>query len=201
MVEMNNKLVILDSDGVLLNWEYAFNLWIQDLGLVVVPGTEKVYDLSIKYGITKANCRNLVKKFNHSVSIGYLPAMRDAVYNITKLAEEGYRFIVISSLSTDDDPGRLRTQNLKKVFGDVFDRFIYLDTGDDKDDALSEFQDSNLFWIEDKIENAEAGLKAGLRPILLAHGHNFEYNNLMIPVKKNWNEIYNYIKEQDANCN
>lgn len=195
----NKKKMVCDADGVLVNWEYAFNLWVQDLGLVPVPGTEKVYDLSVKYGISKENCRNIVRKFNSSISIGYLPAMRDSVEYVTRLSQEGYVFDVVTSLSLDPFAQKLRTQNLKKLFGNVFDQIHYLDTGANKDEVLfNNYYNSGLIWIEDKIENANAGFVYGLKPILLAHGHNFEYRNEYIPVAKNWKEIYDMVKESET---
>jgi hypothetical protein len=83
--------------------------------------------------------------------------------------------------------------NLHKLFGDAFDRIVCLDTGADKDEALIEYEGTGYYWIEDKVENAEAGYKAGLNCLLLEHGHNFEYNHPQIKLVKNWKHIYNII--------
>ena len=68
-----------------------------------------------------------------------------------------------------------------------------LDTGADKDQALSEYADSGCWWIEDKPENAQVGLKLGLRSMLMEHGHNMDYVNNQIPVVKNWRQAYDLI--------
>jgi hypothetical protein len=85
--------------------------------------------------------------------------------------------------------------NLEKLFGKTaFEKVICLDTGADKDSALAPYKDSGLFWIEDKLENAEVGLNLGLRPVLVEHG--FNMNDSIKPgIKKvvNWKEIYEYI--------
>ena len=52
--------------------------------------------------------------------------------------------------------------NLEKLFGPAaFTKLVCLATGAPKDEALAEYKGSNYFWIEDKLENAEAGLEAG----------------------------------------
>jgi hypothetical protein len=86
--------------------------------------------------------------------------------------------------------------NLRKVFGNAVESVICLDTGADKDEALEPYQNSNMWWIEDKPENADVGHKLGLRSILVEHGHNMNhlcnYN-----VAKNWRQIYDIILTGD----
>ena len=72
----------------------------------------------------------------------------------------------------------------------IFEEIICLDTGADKDEELAKYAGSEYYWIEDKYANCEAGLRCGLRPILMEHGHNMEYSHPMIPRVKNWKEIY-----------
>ena len=35
---MKDKIIIVNSDGVLLDWEWAFNVWIQEQGFERVKG-------------------------------------------------------------------------------------------------------------------------------------------------------------------
>ena len=46
--------------------------------------------------------------------------------------------------------------------------------------------------IEDKPENVEWGIDAGLKGILVEHGHNMNYKG-KANIVKNWEEIYNLI--------
>jgi FMN phosphatase YigB (HAD superfamily) len=185
------KLILVDADGVLLNWEYAFAIWMEQHGHEKQPGSEFVYDIGERYGISRDQGRKLIKLFNESAAIGFLPPLRDAMYYVKRLHEEhGYVFHCITSLSLDVNAGRLREMNLRKLFGDtVFEQIICLDTGADKHDALSEYQDSGCWWIEDKPENADVGLALGLKSILVEHGHNMNHE-CPYPVVKNWREIY-----------
>jgi hypothetical protein len=70
---------------------------------------------------------------------------------------------------------KAREANLKQYFGDAIESVICLDCGADKDDALAQYKDSGMFWIEDKPENVEAGMKVGLRGILIDHEHNTDW--------------------------
>jgi hypothetical protein len=153
--------------------------------------------MSERYNVSKDQIRKLIKVFNESAAIGFLPAMRDAMYYIKRLHEEfGYRFHAITSLSLDPNAQKLREMNIHKLFGPTaFERIVCLDTGADKDEALEEYEGTGCWWIEDKPENAKAGYKAGLKCLLLEHGHNMNYYHPGITIVKNWKEIYHIVTE------
>jgi len=189
---MKNKLILTDADGVLFDWEYAFDQWMRKHEYTVeVTGD---YRMDIKYGLDRKETMRLIRMFNESAVIRKLPPLRDAIHYVKKLHQEhGYIFHCITSLSRDDYSQHLRTKNLREMFGDsVFDKYVYLDTGADKDEVLEEYRDSECYWIEDKPENAEVGLSVGLNSILVDHEHNRDYTGNAVRVK-NWREIYNII--------
>ena len=185
------SLILVDADGVILDWEYAFSVWMEQHGFVKTEGSQFIYDIGKRYGIDHEQGRKLIKIFNESAAIGFLPPLRDAMYYVKRLHEEhGYVFHCITSLSLDANAGKLREMNLRKLFGKTaFEKIICLDTGADKHDALEPYRDSGCWWVEDKIENAEVGLELGLRSILMEHGHNMNHE-CPYPVVKNWREIY-----------
>ena len=189
--------ILTDVDGVLLNWEYAFNVWMKNYGYVERTGLEvaNTYDMGERYGIHFDQRAKLIKMFNESAAIGFLPPLRDAIHYVQKLHKEhGYVFHVITSLSLDHNVQALREQNLIKLFGEgVFEKFVYCDTGADKDEALEPYRSCGDIWIEDKIENAELGVKLGLDSVLIEHGHNMHHKS--IPLMKNWKEVYTYVTE------
>ena len=189
------QLILVDADGVLLNWEYAFAIWMEQHGHEKQPGAEFVYDIGDRYGISREQGSKLIKLFNESAAIGFLPPLRDAMYYVKRLHEEhGYVFHCITSLSNDVNAQRLREMNLNKLFGETaFERVTCLETGADKNYALEEYAGSGCWWVEDKPENAEVGLDLGLHPLLMEHGHNMDYNNPVISRVKNWREIYGIV--------
>ena len=195
-----NKVILADCDGVLLDWEYAFNIWMQEHGFEEVPGSKLSYEMDERYGIPKEQVRKLIRLFNESAAIGFLPALRDAMYYVKRLHEEhGFRFHCITSLSTDPNAVKLREQNLSKLFGKTaFERVVCLPTGADKNEALEEYRDTGCYWIEDKPVNAEAGHAVGLRSLVIEHGHNMHYYHEHITLVKNWRDVYEIVTSQSV---
>jgi len=194
---MKDSVILVDADGVLLNWEYAFAVWMETHGFKKVPGGDLNYDIGKRYGIDKDQGKKLIKMFNESASIGFLPPLRDAMYYVKRLHEEfGYVFHCITSLSTDPAAAKLREMNLAKLFGDtVFEKVVCLPTGADKDEALLPYKDTGCWWVEDKYDNALVGHNLGLRSILMEHGHNMHWYHEDIPIVKNWREIFERITQ------
>lgn len=187
-----DKVILTDVDGVLLNWGYAFDIWMRQKG--ARPANPFEYSIDKMYDIDKAEGKQLIRFFNESSAIGFLPPLRDAIHYVRKLHEQhGYVFHVITSLSLDQNSQNLRTMNLYKLFGEtVFERLVYLDTGADKDEVLAEYKDTGYIWVEDKVENAIAGDKVGLESLVMEHGYNM--NDPNFPMMKNWKDIYQYLE-------
>lgn len=196
------KVILTDCDGVLLDWEEGFSVWMEHHGHELVEGYQFMYEMNERYGITKDQARKLIKTFNESAAIGFLPPLRDAQYYVKMLAEKHqFKFVVLTSLSLDPYAKELRIRNLNKIFGDCFLDVICLETGADKNIALFELATKYMgnFWIEDKPENVMAGVDAGFKGILIQHGHNMDFQDTF--VAKKWEDIYNLVTrhEQDEN--
>ena len=192
---MKNRIILTDADGVCLDWEYSFDVWMRQHGFNKVDGGNLKYNIGTRYGIDAEQGRKLIKIFNESAHMGFLPPLRDAMYYVKRLHEEfGYVFHCITSLSTDPNAKKLREMNLAKLFGSTaFEKVVCLATGADKDEALKPYESTGCWWIEDKPENAMVGKSMGLRSILMEHPHNESYQNDSIPRVKNWREIYELI--------
>ena len=193
---MKEKALLVDCDGVLFDWEYAFGQWMKRHGYEVDPNFQNEYLMDAKYGLEKAEAKRLIRMFNESAWIRKLPPLRDAIHYVKKLhSEHGYVFHAITSLSNDDYSQHLRTKNLREMFGDsVFEKYVYLDTGADKDEVLKEYEGTGCYWVEDKPENALVGKSLGLESLLMDHKHNQgEYSG--ITRVRNWKEIYNIVVE------
>jgi len=185
------KLILTDVDGVLLDWETAFHDWMEMQGFV--RGAINSYDMHVVYNQRKEHVKELVREFNNSAWMCCLNPLRDAVDGVQRLADKGYRFGVITSLSLDPYAGQLREENLKKHFGDVFEFVTCLDTGADKDEALLPYKGSGLYWIEDKPENAKLGADLGLNTFMLRHAHNANFSYDGVKSVDNWTQIVNLI--------
>ena len=84
-----SKIILTDIDGVVLNWEYAFGEYMEFQGHQPVEGHNKYYSVRQKYNLpTDASGDLVIKTFNESAAIGFLPPLRDAQYFIKKLHEQ-----------------------------------------------------------------------------------------------------------------
>ena len=190
MDDEKERKILTDVDGVLLDWESAFTAWMGERGYT--PVNPEVYKQSVRYNIEQEFADSLVQTFNESAWMGYLKPLRDSVNVLDQFSASHWHFECITSLSTDHWAGELRRTNLNRWFSNTVRRVRCIATGADKDDILKEYEPGH-WWIEDKPENCEAGLRAGHKPILIDHPFNQEYNNPDVIRVKDWQEIYNII--------
>jgi FMN phosphatase YigB (HAD superfamily) len=192
---MKDRVILTDADGVLLDWQSGFDQWMAvTQGLTLLKGGEHGYNISDRFDVSEDQGFQLVCEFNNSVEVAGLAAFRDAKEYVSKLHDQGYVLHVITSLSLQTLARKFRLMNLEMIFGtEVIQRLVCLDTGADKNQALSGYAGSGLYWIEDKISNADAGHQLGLKSILIDHGYNQVDGDLPYPRVENWKEIYQII--------
>ena len=182
--------ILTDVDGVLLNWEDAFTSWMAKRDYT--PKVQNQYSQNIRYDISKEESNALVTMFNDSAWMGWLRPLRDAVITLPKFKEAGYEFECITSLSDDYYSAKLRQHNLHDHFQNNIGKCICLEQGGDKDEILKEYEPGH-WWIEDKPENCEAGLKAGHNVIIMSHPYNEHYDNPLVFRVNSWSEIFELI--------
>ena len=194
-----DKIILTDADGVLVNWNDGFDKFMSSKGFTRIPNTDKDYAISARYGVSNHQGMEFVKEFNESRKIADLEAFADSVEYVIKLANRGFRFIVVTSLSDHPDAHEYRTTNLHNLFGDVFDEINCITMGANKAEILTRWIDSEYFWIEDHMRQAEAGHEAGLKPILISHPYNDHYQNDLFPkvsFKSPWEDIYKMVCDE-----
>ena len=192
----NKRLILTDADGVILAWDYAFGIWMESHGYKPIDQGNRHYSIATRFDISQKKVGELIKQFNESAAMGFLPALRDAVFYIKRLHEEhGYEFHCITSMSRDPNAVKLREMNIRKLFGDTaFSKIVCLDTGAPKHSVLEKYNGMGLYWVEDNYKNCVAGLEYGLKPILMEHGFNmFEPIPEGVTKVTSWREIYNII--------
>lgn len=191
-----NKIILTDADGVLLNWVKGFETFATARGYPRKPGTANDYRIHTGHGIPFELAQSLIKEFNESPEVEYLEAFADSVEYVKKIAELGFRFTVVTSISDHPNSKIYRTKNLQKHFGDVFDDVVCLKIGASKANALMKWAGTGYFWVEDHMRQAEAGYEAGLSPLLINHPYNHHYETDLfpkIPVESPWKHIFNRV--------
>ena len=208
MPTSNNRIILTDVDGVLLEWENHFTKWMLQKSYFdehgnryyphkLLPDKQNTYEMAERFGVTKDEIRALIREFNRSAWMGTQRPMLESQTWVKLLSAEGWTFIPITSQTLDIPAQELRKSRLKEIFGEkVFVNFIILDTGSHKDEALKEFTNTGLWWIEDKFSNAKQGLEYGLKPLLYNHSYNQGFDHPMISRVNNWKHIYEIINEK-----
>lgn len=186
-----DKLILTDCDGVLLDWDYHFYKWLKETEGYERLGPE--YNIGKAIGVAQKTGAKFVNLFNRSEYMKTLSPMRDAIKYVRKLHEEhGYIFHVITSQTNCRLAQEYRKENLRNVFGEVFDGFTILNTGQDKDVSLKKWEGTECFWVEDKATNIKMGNDVGLRGILIDHTWN-KTCSYECDRANNWKDVYNII--------
>jgi len=201
-MQTSNRIILTDVDGVLLEWEHHFTKWMLQRTLFddkgaryhpyrLLPNKENTYEMAERFGLTKSQIRREIREFNRSAWMGTQRPMLESQTWVKLLAAEGWTFIPITSQTSDIPAQQLRKKRLGELFGEhIFTNYHILGTGADKDSALAEFHNTGLYWVEDKPHNAVAGLKYGLKPILIDHPYNQDFDHPDVIRVSNWKEIH-----------
>lgn len=192
------KIILTDADGVLINWNDAFTSFMESKGHPRLAGTDNEYSISVRHNVSMHDAMAYVKEFNESSAIEHIKPFADSVEYVGKLAELGFRFIVVTSISDHPDSKIYRTRNLQSIFGDVFDDVHCIAQGASKATILLDWADTGYFWIEDHMRQAEAGHEAGLKTVLINHPYNHHYTTDLFPrvsYETPWQEIYDLVRK------
>lgn len=192
--------ILTDVDGVLLNWEDSFHAWMAANGFIV--DNKDSYEIFECYkGVGEAEMHALIKTFNASAAMGFLPPVDDAPYWVDKMfLKHDVRFHAITSMGSDHYAQKLRRMNLDNVFGDpsVFDEVTILPCGADKTEVLSQYKGSGLIWLEDNIKNAVIGANLGLKVYLFNRSYNQETeHDPWFTRVDDWEQLYKNIFQAD----
>jgi len=189
----DNKFILCDVDGVLLDWAAGFDKWMFKKGYTYKDSTAYLMEDRFE-NLTHDEGKKFIKEFNESEDIGDLEPLRDAVVGVRVLYSLGYNFATISSHSSLDEACERREECLSRIFGkEIFSSYIHLDTGADKDTVLERYNTLDYWWIEDKTENALAGAKVGLRSLLMHHDFNASDNHEELTRVHTWEDIVRVI--------
>ena len=189
-----DKIILTDIDGVVFDWHTAFVRWMELQGYSSTGIIHHDAEIHNEFGISLQEANVKREEFNASMACSVLEPMRQSQEYIKKLHEEGFHFIAITSLSDKPIAQYYRYLNLEDYFDtDVFVDVRCLPAGAPKLDAMMDFENSELIYIDDRISNLEDALKVGLNPVLMKHAYNIHYQNKKVHQVANWADIYKYV--------
>jgi len=166
-------LVLLDCDGVLLDYVAGFREFLKDrYGLSLAAEGPCGFDMEVWTGLPRAEIRKVINDFNGGAETGFdsLPPMPGALEGVSRLLGSGYRLQVLSSADAGGSSVRSRLKNLETIFGDVFEEVTLIGLGGSKREILSRFEPAE--WVDDHLPNAIAGIGAGHRCHVIRQSHN-----------------------------
>ena len=131
----NNRIILTDVDGVLLEWENHFTEWMLQrsyfdnevgegyVGKKVYPyklldNKQNTYEMAERFGLSKTAIRKEIREFNKSAWMGTQQPMPDSQTWVKLLAAEGWTFIPITSQTSDIPAQLLRKKRLGELFGE-----------------------------------------------------------------------------------
>lgn len=178
MSELSEKIILTDVDGVLLDWDASFELWMKHRNLIKKDSS--TYSISESYKITKKQSYALMEEFAHSKHFRNLLPFKDAVHYVDKIYREfGIKFHVITAVSNEDPVRSSRIKNLHKTFGKhVFYDITCVGYHQSKFDVLSKYRDTGCIWIDDFHPHYKDGETLGLTSLMMSHHHNSHHTGV-----------------------
>lgn len=198
------KLILIDCDGVVLNWDDTFEWWVRKkYGIVKDNVTEYSGGVYGRYQLTFSNTTHnwmdLVAEFNSSDECANLPPLRDSISRIRYLHEEhGFVFQAITSFSLHPYLQRRRVENLRRYFGSAIIGVDFADLCGDKKHLLTQYEGARIPWVEDKLSNCQQGVDLGLIGCLMMHQYNMkdalDMDSRIFPLA-NWKDFCYNVEE------
>ena len=129
MPTSNNRIILTDVDGVLLEWEHHFTEWMLQRSYYndkneriypynLLPNKESTYEMAERFGLTVQQIRKEIREFNKSAWMANQSPMPDSQTWVKLLAVEGWTFIPITSQTSDIPAQLVRKKRLQELFGE-----------------------------------------------------------------------------------
>lgn len=186
----NKKEIILDVDGVLLDYEKAFEDYFN-----LSPISDIYRNFTDRFGIHDDQILKMVNDFSLEKEFSMLEPFDGAIEALNELKNKGHKISIISSCGDDPYVHELRKINLLNVFGDIFDNITLIGMRLCKSNFLEKYKNTNSIWIDDTYKHYKTGIKLGLNSIWRTTKYN-KLDQKDLPKENimcDWKDISSYI--------
>jgi FMN phosphatase YigB (HAD superfamily) len=182
-MKINRNTLLLDVDGVILNWVDGFNKWIHKyhfkehahLNFKKDSVKDDVYDISERYGISYDILYFYIKLFNNSLDFAHLKALPDVDRVLSWFVFNNWAVHTVSSYSTEQHAVVARLKNLSSVMNILeYSPHYNLDLDSNKEEVLKKYvnAEKKVVFIDDKPEHVQEALDLGLEAYLFDQPYN-----------------------------
>lgn len=182
-----NKTIIVDVDGVILDYHKG-----------IIEAYEEHYiecdsptDLEDVFSPTVG--KGFIALFNQTTKFSELKPYRDADVYLKKLYDEGYTIKLITACGDSLNTQQLRLDNLRNVFGDIFDEIHMIGLGKSKYEYLKSYTETDFVYIDDSYDHYLDAETLGLDAIMMETEFNKSIKTKRV---KNWIKLYEYINRK-----
>lgn len=173
---MHKKTIILDVDGVLLNWVDPFVAWVKNTHNWTpdINFFPHAYNIGAWYNINNDQGASLIEEFNGAmIDLDPLPG---AIFFIQECIRLGYHIHFVTACGSDNITHRI--DNLISAFNLKEGQWSIHTCHPEgsKSRILDFYEGSNFYYVEDHIKHALVGSALGLQSILVNTPQNEHIN-------------------------
>lgn len=187
-------LLLTDIDDCALDWGRGFREFVKSKGIPTTGEWVSSWDLGT--WMPPELVRPTIDEFNSGPKFGELLPVEGSVEALKNIFHAGYRIVGVTSCSGDPAVKVTRVRNLNEYFGNIFLDVHCIPIGESKAPILSQYPPGS-FWVEDKFENAVAGLECGHKSILFSRPHNRGLDHPEVRRFETWKGIQSFIETRD----
>lgn len=195
MTTISDKVILVDIDGVVLDWNNPFTKWVTETKGYVRNSNAIAYDITQNFNITSyEEADALYREFNNHYAWN-LPPTHGSLKWMPRIHEEfGFKFHAVTKMGRNIFCMRNRLDNLQ-MYGDIWVDIDFFENHECKKEVLGAepYLNSGCFWVEDLMSNARQGHECGLTPILMENPWNIDDHDDDVTKVSSWADVYHML--------
>ena len=193
---MSKPLLVVDIDGVVLDWHDAFIEYCETFDWSIDKGGDySSYNMNTWFmphnewghDMSQERLEDLVRRFNSYPRV--LKPLKNSVKYLDLLSYQ-YDIVALTSFTDCFEMSKFRRDYLEVLFPDVFKDVIILELGECKKETLGELMPD--IYVEDHRGHAESAIDLGIETILLSTTYNQGCSGATYI--GDWNDLYFILK-------